>query len=286
MKHFLFISSLIIFLSHLVYGQAELVTKSKQTTNNFKATFDIINLNNDTLSYDIYNRWGQVIISNTDTIIASGSYQLSFGVNQFPRSGTYYYIISTNDSTWSGTMQAIYQSEPTIITTNPIITDTSDFNLNILYLQSDTVTINVYDVRGEVIINDAYKEILYGEHQFTYSIDDFDSEDIYFVQVKINSEVTTMKIVVSNTLVGLNPSNTSFEPTIYPSPISNNINLMNFENVVSASLTSLNGESFWQGSDMSELKNKLESIETGVYILHCNMDEYPKRSISKKIIKR
>ena len=283
MKNFLIISFLFIILNHTAIGQPELTSKTNVVTSNVDAIFEITNLNNDTLSFGVYNRWGELIITNKDLIVASGTYELTFNLKEFPEQATYYYIISTNDSSWNGSLTALYPAVPEIEVLNSIITDTTDLTLSIFYLTKDTVTITLFDVYGETIKTLAINQILDGEQEFVLNSNDFEKDGNYYLNIKINDSTTVKRFVVTSALVHLDPSFYKNTPHIYPNPFSDNVFIHNKEKLTAITLSTTKGEMIWTGNNSPELTTLLESIETGSYIIQYDVTD---QIFTEKIIKK
>ena len=267
MKRFLFVLSLFIFFNNLVVGQATLKSASEIVTDSIDATFEIINLDKDTVSMRVFNRWGELMIRHGDTDAVSGSYTFTFGINDFPSTAVYYYVISTNDSSWNGHLTALWPVEPFIEINNLMITDTSDLIINISFLQRDTINISVYDVTGIEIVKEVNNQVMSGKQEFTYSITDFELSGHYIVRLQINDSSTVFKVFVSSSILDLPSIDKVSKPSIFPNPFLDKVILNNFENVEAISLTSIHGLLFWQGNNVSELENVLEAIVSGTYIL-------------------
>lgn len=285
MKHFFLTISILSLLQFNTLGQISLDSTTNVASLNNSAHFTLSGLNNDIISFNVYNRWGNLVINKTDTNAISGSHTFNIQLNEFPERGTYYYILNVGDSTFKGHITALYPENYTIEIEGEIISDSSYLSINISHLQLDTTTVIIYNLSGDPVITKIKEVVKYGNLQYIIENNDFTEDGIYFLNITINDSSYSKQLIVHNTLLTFNNTFDESKPNIFPNPFLNVIDLSSLANVSYIQLINENGNILWQGNDNNKLAIFMETISSGKYILKTKDKEEQIQHYTQLIIK-
>lgn len=148
--------------------------------------------------------------------------------------------------------------------------------------QTDTISLDVYDVVGQLKKNFFTNTILpgglYSINFITYPL----PYGVYFVRLKINSTLKVAKIIKTQG-VGINENSSSLTKiNVFPNPTADKLNI-SYNGLKTIQLIDLSGKTVYQTQTDLNIIN-LSNIATGGYILQVYTDK-KELIVNQKIIK-
>ena len=156
-------------------------------------------------------------------------------------------------------------------------------NIHFVTSQTDTVSLEVFNVNGQAIHTFFQYTILpSGSYSINYNTT-LIPNGIYFVRLKINSTVIVKKLIVDHSLVGLDEQYKSVSSIIvFPNPFINTLNI-EYSGQKNIQLLEESGQLIYQIKTNSN-NIIVNDFSNGTYILRVVNDE-GKLIVNKKIIK-
>ena len=149
--------------------------------------------------------------------------------------------------------------------------------------QSDTISLDIYDITGQVVKNFFTNTLLpSGSYSINY-ISYYLANGVYFLKLKITTTSKTIKIIKDKNYVGINEQTLSnLKINIFPNPTTNFL-VIDYKGIKKIQLFDYKGSLVYQ--NLTEQTNiYLKDILEGIYLLKVYSDKN-ELLLNKKIIK-